>query len=59
MKRLDDMKSLSAFAEFCDEVEQSALADSTDCQYWVFERGYKAAMQQILASQAQSKSNTN
>lgn len=37
-----------AFSNLCDEISQSELVNSEDCQYWVFERGYRAAVQDLL-----------
>ena len=37
-----------AFNELCVEVDQSELLNSEECQYWVFERGYRAAIQDLL-----------
>ena len=36
-----------AFSEFCEEAERNELTGSEEYQYWVFERGYLAAMQDI------------
>ena len=48
MKITDNSASMDAFNELCDEVSASHLADMDDCQYWVFERGYRAAIQGLL-----------
>lgn len=37
-----------AFSNLCEEVGQSDLLNSEDCQYWVYERGYRAAIQDLL-----------
>ena len=47
MKDYDANACVSAFNKFCDETERNALASNEDCQYWVFERGYTAAMQEV------------
>ena len=47
MHRQVSNAALEAFAEFCDSLEHTEMADLTDCQYWVFERGYQAAMERL------------
>lgn len=47
MNDYDANACISAFNEFCEESERNALASNEDCQYWVFERGYIAAMQEV------------
>ena len=47
---MDDYEAnacMSAFGKLCEEAERNELTSSEDYQYWVFERGYKAAMQEI------------
>ena len=41
--------ALKAFSALCCEIEHNQLVSTEDCQYWVFEQGYKAAMAQIQA----------
>ena len=48
MNDYDVNACMSAFSKFCDEVEGSELVSIDDCQYWVFERGYKAAMEEMI-----------
>lgn len=48
MNDYDVNACMSAFGKFCDEVEGSELVSINDCQYWVFERGYKAAMEKMI-----------
>ena len=38
---------MSAFRTFCEEEERNKLASSEEHQFWVFERGYLAAMQEV------------
>lgn len=38
---------LSAFGKFCEAAERNELTSSEEYQYWVFERGYLAAMQEV------------
>lgn len=48
--KMDDFEAnacMNAFSKFCDEAARNELASSEDCQYWVFERGYQAAMQEV------------
>lgn len=40
-------KCMDAFKEICEEADRSELAGSDECAYWVFERGYQAAMQEM------------
>ena len=37
---------MRAFGKFCEEAERNELTSSEEYQYWVFERGYLAAMQE-------------
>jgi hypothetical protein len=48
MNKYDADACIKAFSDLCNEVEADTLASTEDCQYWVFERGYKAAMEEIL-----------
>ena len=48
MNDYDVNACMSAFGKFCDEVEGSELVSNDDCQYWVFELGYKAAMEEMM-----------
>ena len=48
MNNYDAEACMKAFTSLCAEVENNPLASTEDCQYWVFERGYKAAMEEIL-----------
>ena len=32
----------------CDEFETSKLVNLDECQYWLFERGYKAAVEELI-----------
>ena len=49
MASYDDAEvCMSAFIKLCEEVENSELISSEDSQYWVFERGYFAAMDEVI-----------
>ncbi len=48
MNDYDVKACMTAFSKLCDEVEGSELVSIEDCQYWVFERGYKAAMEEMI-----------
>ena len=39
---------MQAFNDLCDEANESDLIDAADCQFWVFERGYQAAIIDII-----------
>jgi hypothetical protein len=47
MDDCDANACIGAFSKFCDEADRSGLLSSDECQYWVFERGYLAAMQEV------------
>ncbi len=40
---------MEAFKKVCDQADQSELVSSEECHYWVFEQGYKLAMQEIAS----------
>ncbi len=47
MNDYDGDLCVAAFSKFCDNAERNELVNSADCQYWVFEQGYLAAMKEI------------
>lgn len=47
MDDYDANACMSAFGKFCEAAERNELTSSEEYQYWVFERGYLAAMQEI------------
>ena len=47
MKNDQADKCMDAFKQVCDEADRSELAGSDECAYWVFERGYQAALQEM------------
>ena len=47
MDDYDANACISAFGKFCEETERNELTSSEEFQYWVFELGYKAAMQEV------------
>ena len=47
MKNDEADKCMYAFKKICKEADRSDLAGSDECAYWVFERGYLAAMQEL------------
>jgi hypothetical protein len=47
MTNNEAVKCMNAFNAICDEADRSELVSSEDCNYWVFERGYQAAMQEL------------
>jgi hypothetical protein len=49
MNEYDVNACLQAFTKLCEEAERSELVSSEDCQYWLFESGYKAAMEEMVA----------
>jgi hypothetical protein len=38
---------LSAFGNLCKEADYHELVNEDNYQYWIFERGYQAAMQEV------------
>jgi hypothetical protein len=60
MELIDSNGCLKAFSELCEELRTSDLQNVEECQYWVFERGYKAALEKLIcnmtaAAQSQNK----
>ena len=47
MKNNEADNCMVAFKKICEEADRSELVGSDECAYWVFERGYEAAMQQM------------
>ena len=41
---------LEAFNNLCKELNASNLVKMDECQYWVFERGYKAALEELISN---------
>ena len=39
---------LDAFNRLCDELDASKLLSKEECQYWIFERGYLASLEERL-----------
>lgn len=35
---------LESFGQLCEEASKSDLVSDEECQYWVYERGYRAAI---------------
>ena len=48
MKLIDENICLTAFNALCEELETSKLVNLDECQYWLFERGYKAAVEELI-----------
>lgn len=48
MSNLARNACLEAFNKMCDEVRTNGLVDLKECQYWQFERGYRAAIQALI-----------
>jgi hypothetical protein len=48
MKITDNNVAMDAFVELCDELESSEIACAEEAQYWVFERGYRSAVQEFI-----------
>lgn len=44
----DNSAAMDAFKVMCDELERSELMNTDECQYWVFERGYRSAIQNLI-----------
>jgi hypothetical protein len=41
---------LEAYTKLCDELTTSNLVSIDECQYWVFERGYRAALEELISN---------
>jgi hypothetical protein len=41
---------LEAYNSLCGELTTSNLVSIDECQYWVFERGYKAALEELISN---------
>ncbi len=50
MKFTDGNVCLQAFNELCEELDTSKLVGLEECQYWMFERGYKAALEELICN---------
>ena len=48
MKDTDCDTCFKAFNVLYEELNTSELVTTEDFQYWIFERGYKAAMQRMI-----------
>ncbi|MBC7756959.1 MAG: hypothetical protein H7Z20_10055 [Bdellovibrio sp.] len=48
MKLLEENICLTAFNALCEELTISKLVDLEECQYWLYERGYKAAVEEMI-----------
>ena len=48
MNITDYSASMEAFKALCEEIENDTLIGPEECQYWVFERGYRAAIQELM-----------
>jgi hypothetical protein len=44
---------LEAFNTSCEALSQSDLVETEECQYWLFELGYKAALEKLNSHTAQ------
>ncbi len=50
MNTVDNNICLEAFNNLCKELNTSNLVSIDECQYWVFERGYKAAIEELISN---------
>ena len=41
---------LDAFNRLCDELNASKLLSKEECQYWIFEQGYIAALEEMITN---------
>ena len=48
MKLTNENVCLSAFNALCEELSTSKLVSLEECQYWLFERGYNAAVEELI-----------
>ena len=55
MNNFDVIACINTFSELCDETDRSELVSVEECQYWVFEAGYKAAMKEMMKTITEGK----
>ena len=48
MKITDNNAAMEAFNELCDQLESSEIIGTEEARYWVFERDYRAAVQEFI-----------
>jgi hypothetical protein len=48
MKVTDRNACMEAFQVLCDEAHDNGDVNLYECQYWLFERGYRAAVQELM-----------
>jgi hypothetical protein len=48
MNDYDVNACMVAFSKLCEDAERSELVSAEECQYWVFESGYQAAMAEMI-----------
>ena len=48
MKITDNNAAMEAFNELCDELESSEIIGTEEARYRVFERDYRAAVQEFI-----------
>lgn len=58
MNDYDVNACVDSFSQLCEEAERSELVTTAECQYWVFEQGYKAAMEEMIKTIAAGKTDT-
>jgi hypothetical protein len=58
MNEYDANACAGSFSELCDETDRSELVSAEECQYWVYEAGYKAAMEEMIKTIAAGKIDT-
>ena len=48
MQLTDENICLTACYALCEELSTSKLVCLEECQYWLFERGYKATVEELI-----------
>jgi hypothetical protein len=48
MEITDRNACMEAFQALCDNAHEDKSINLYECQYWVFERGYRAAVQELM-----------
>ena len=48
MKFIEENICLTAFNALCEELTTSKLVGLEECQYWLFERGCNAAVEELI-----------
>ncbi|MGB2832598.1 MAG: hypothetical protein WBC07_06565 [Methylotenera sp.] len=48
MTTLERNACMESFSQFCEEIAKSDLVSTEEAQYWTYERGYRAAIDELI-----------